>query len=180
MRNGYGKLNVCVNARRLSYIRCVCNCKQMELAVDLWRFRVGLLLHSVSPRMVQAHFGVCLEGLAVIWLFVHQHFAVAGLRGVNLLWVLYFLRIYPTEDQGANFCGVTRLTFRRHTWAGLRILYDHLNTVCVLDLKINSNLDRSTWKTVFRGLIAWWEPATSILLVVQFRSLRIGSVFSIV
>jgi hypothetical protein len=77
---------------------------QMELAVDLWRFRVGLLLRSVSPRMVQAHFGVCLESLAVIWSFVHQHFADEGLRGLHLLWVLFFLRVYPTEDQAANFC----------------------------------------------------------------------------
>lgn len=79
----------------------------MELELATWRWHIGKLLRHQDDRTIKAHFGVCVESMVVIWHHICAAFLMAGMRGEHLLWILYFLKTYPTEDQGANFCAVT-------------------------------------------------------------------------
>ena len=40
----------------------------------------------------------------------------------DLLWALYFLKGYPTEDVAATFLGTTRVTFRVRVWRVVVVL----------------------------------------------------------
>lgn len=102
---------------------------RFELEVEIWRWRVNGYIRRTDDRTLHAHFGICLMAMVVVWRFIRDRFQLLGLRGEHLLWALYFLRVYPTEDQGANFCGCTRTTFRHTIRLVIQILYDCIDTV---------------------------------------------------
>ncbi|KAL6057493.1 hypothetical protein QOT17_015453 [Balamuthia mandrillaris] len=58
-----------------------------------------------------------------------------------LLWTLYFLKVYPTEDVGCTFCRCTPKTFRfwvRHVVEAL--LEPRLSTLISVTAKFSTNL----------------------------------------
>lgn len=107
---------------------------------EVWVVVLSQYLHQVDQRRIRAHFGVGVPSLILIWHFVNIPFAAAGLRPKHLLWTLYFLRVYPTEDQGANWVGVSRLTYRLRIRQCINILNTHLRTVlfCTCSSKLTS------------------------------------------
>lgn len=100
-----------------------------ERSVGVWQWRVGRYIRRNDERTVRAHFGISLPVIVLVWWHLNTVFALAGLRGDHLLWTLYFVRVYPTEDQGAVFCGCSRPTFRDRISMGIFIIYTHLHVV---------------------------------------------------
>lgn len=68
------------------------------------------IIHTYSDRKFCAFFGVGTYEVAVIWYYIKE----TGLSLLRLLWALYFLKIYPTEDVGSSVVGVDRKTFMKH------------------------------------------------------------------
>lgn len=97
--------------------------------VDAWRQLLLRYLHHCDKRTVRAHFGIDIESIVIVWKRIRHLFIDHGLVGEHLLWLLHYLRVYPTEDQGANWCGITRPTYRKNIWTALILLNEHLNTV---------------------------------------------------
>lgn len=48
---------------------------------------------------------------------------------MHLLWTLYFLKTYNTEDVSCAFLRCDRKTFRLWVWRILAVLFTQLNTV---------------------------------------------------
>lgn len=99
--------------------------------INMWSALVGEYIKKPTKRAIKAHFGLAVETMAVIWVIIEPFKNVYSFQPLHLLWVYYFLKTYPTEDQAANFCGVTRKTFRKYLWRVLVVLYQHLDTVSI-------------------------------------------------
>ena len=92
-------------------------------------------LTSYSQRAFVAHFGVTPSVCVVLYTFLS---AADQSFGVNdLLVALYFLKVYPTEDVGANFFKISRKTYRKKTWSVLSKMYTTLGQlVCFYTTKL--------------------------------------------
>ena len=60
-----------------------------------------------NPRMhvFVEHFGACATLCFILWLhLIRLHLLPQNAKPVYLLWALYFMKTYPTENVGAGFC----------------------------------------------------------------------------
>ena len=80
-------------------------------------------------RTIQAHFGICVAAMTIVWELVAETAIRIGIRLIHLLWTLYFLKVFPTKDIGANFFGVAREIYRKWVWKVIGLLYQHLDVV---------------------------------------------------
>jgi len=87
------------------------------------------ILNRYEERTRKTVFGLSDVTIQLIWTLLAASFTDAKLKFKHLLWTLYFLRKYPTEDEGALFCHTTRKTWRKRVWEVLNLLCTKLKTV---------------------------------------------------
>jgi hypothetical protein len=83
----------------------------------------GMLLSNVCTslacgtrnRCFHACFGETFSICAALWSLCLP-FLPTGTLPIHLLWVLYFLKVYTTENHNASVAGVDEKTFRKWTW----------------------------------------------------------------
>ena len=99
------------------------NMSAEQLIRDLYRERFGhyserqfLLLFGISVRFCEA----------LLFLAASSGFA---LEAVHLLWTLFFLKIYPTEDVASSIWLCDHKTYEKHVLHTLLTLLEVLNTV---------------------------------------------------
>jgi hypothetical protein len=83
------------------------------------------LLTTFSDRKYQAFFGVGTYETAVIWHYIKK----SEVSLLHLLWALYYLKVYPTEDVGAGVVGVDRKTFMKHVKELIKVMRRRLPQV---------------------------------------------------
>ena len=67
-------------------------------------------------RAYRAHFEVSPQISLQIWLLIQDLEPDISFRPKHLLWTLFFLKTYPTEEVGSSRWGVTPKTFREWIW----------------------------------------------------------------
>lgn len=68
-------------------------------------------------RRFRAHFGTSPSTCAILWKkLVDNAVLPRGRQPVHLLWALYFLNRYETEEVAASTFGVEEETFRKWSW----------------------------------------------------------------
>jgi hypothetical protein len=66
-------------------------------------------------RCFHACFGVSSSVCAALWSLCIP-FLPPGTLPIHLLWALYFLKVYTTENHNASVAGIDETTFRKWTW----------------------------------------------------------------
>ena len=127
--------------------------------VSWWRIVCGLYLQKQTERVVKAHFGLSVVAIAVVWALVVGVATTLGIKPIHLLWALYFLKVYPTEDLAANLFGTSRETYRKWVWKVIGLLYLHLDPSgkCLIVYIIpicDSLISRFTLKIAFKIILA--------------------------
>lgn len=84
---------------------------------------------TVSERSFSSLFGNPSVVLPAIWRHVRVPFAGAALRAFHLLWLLYWLKVYPTFDQGCVFWKTDKDTFRGKVLFALLVVHESLPDV---------------------------------------------------
>lgn len=77
----------------------------------------------VTGKSFPSLFGLAVQLLPVIWAYAGPAFrSTPDLYPFHLLWALYFLKVYPTGDQGATFWLCDRSHFGSTVWRVLFLL----------------------------------------------------------
>jgi lipoprotein signal peptidase len=84
----------------------------MPESAQIWISVAAILLHHYTERLFNAHFGIAVYVLPVIYDFYRQR-NVNPPRRDHILFALHFLKIYPTENVGASFCRCDEKTWRK-------------------------------------------------------------------
>jgi len=86
--------------------------------------------HSlVTPRRFVALFGVPSKVCPLVWRRIGRSFRIENLKPVHLLWLLYWFKVYPTDDVCSDRWGVCQDTFRKYRDHALTVLDANLNSV---------------------------------------------------
>jgi hypothetical protein len=80
-------------------------------------------------RRFAAHFGVAKQTVHILWLHLQSVISDIRIEQKHLLWSLYFLKVYTTNDVSAVHWGVDPKTFSQWVWKILLILDATLNLV---------------------------------------------------
>ena len=110
----------------------------------------GDLAAAVSMRTYIAHFRLDSTGTSDLWNKLQDYcvndevtlkngdkLKLTDFGESHLLWTLFHLNVYPTNDVGSAFCNVTRHTYRKYTMGMimfLNLLRKHL--VCYIYVMI--------------------------------------------
>ena len=67
------------------------------------------LSESTRNRRFWSYFGVSIDGSSDVWCYFFPYFD-KGKLPVHLLWILMFLKLYPTEEVGAGIARSNEIT----------------------------------------------------------------------
>jgi hypothetical protein len=127
---------------------------------------------SQTRRRVVGCFGLTVLEIAVLWLRLRA-LGAALTKRVHLLWALYWLRTYNTEEQCSAFFRVTEKTFREHVqlvveWiANLNLVRLRLQLLLFVSPRrhrfVGSGASRTgrTWRPVSRSTASTFQCRTS-------------------
>lgn len=113
----------------------------------LWYALVTHLLGGVTDRKWQATFGISPEIIHLIW-NVLALYHPGTFEPVDLLWTLYYLRLYPTYDHAALFWNVSSVTFQHRVWAVMEVLY-----LCLNNISFDRRMHENPWNGMVYGVI---------------------------
>jgi len=83
---------------------------------------------KLNDRQFQANFGVCKQTFEYLSHHLKSVLVNETPNFEHLLWLLYFFKVYPTEDVAAVFWKITPKTWRKHIWSTICLLFQTLNT----------------------------------------------------
>lgn len=101
----------------------------MDVEIDWIKLASTKLRSSLDRRRFTALFGLQHPVLHLVWDKVGHSFRNERLRPLSLLWLLYWFKIYPTDDVCAATWHVDSKTFVYHRNVALALLYDKLDVV---------------------------------------------------
>ena len=90
-----------------------------------------------SIRSCHAHFGVSRTTIDILWQHLLSLEYDFGFQLKHLLWVLYFLKVYNTDDINAIRWNVDIKTFKKWTFKMIFVLYNTLHSVSISNCNIN-------------------------------------------
>jgi hypothetical protein len=91
------------------------------------KLAIEMIKTTPEARDFVAHFGVTPEVINDIW---HAgDFVDEQLEPKHLLWACLLLRVYASESVLAGMVGVTRKTFRKYAWKGIKLVSDLFPTI---------------------------------------------------
>ena len=82
---------------------------------------------NLSERQFRALFGIPTDCIEEIYDHIKDN--NFGVEEENLLWTLYFLKVYPTENVAELFIGKTAKTFKKWVMLTLDLLNSNLPAV---------------------------------------------------
>ncbi len=86
-------------------------------------------LGGFTPRKFRSHFGVTPEVVATIYLLCSEK---AKIKLRNILWTLYFLKIYPLQDEACARWEVHHSTWVLNLWETIGLLNEIFDLVCFI------------------------------------------------
>lgn len=84
---------------------------------------------NINSRRFSALCGFPPDVLPEIWAKLRTAFAVEKLKPVHLLWMLYWFKVYPSDDVSSVEWGVSPDTFRKHRNRALWVCHETLDEV---------------------------------------------------
>lgn len=104
----------------------------MEVPTQMFK-RLSLgIIHRCTSRKFKAFFG--LDIVARVWVFfLLPHINTYHVEPIHLLWMLYFIKVYPTADVLSSILKHDRKTLMKWIFTTLFLLYKSLtqsNLVC--------------------------------------------------
>lgn len=90
-------------------------------AADMLSRAEGLHVYRLGARRFKALFGVDAEVCEVLWDELDNSRTALG-HPVHLLWPLFFIKVYATEEVHATITGSGPKTFRKWAWAFLEAI----------------------------------------------------------
>ena len=98
---------------------------------SLYYASLRYLKRKHTPRRFKSHFGVTLEIAELIWSKVENGDIPLDyeFKAYHLLWVLYFLKVYPLQDCAEVFFNVDHKTYRFWVWRLIKCLLVVLDEV---------------------------------------------------
>ena len=88
----------------------------------------------VTERVFRAKFGLPSEVLPLLWFKLASMLHSSGQKAIHLLWTLFWLKVYPTDDVCADTWGVTANTFNLHRLTVLDVMHSTLNEVRLISM----------------------------------------------
>jgi hypothetical protein len=81
----------------------------------------------MPDRKWNAHFGICKDACLVVIDFLDKR--GQGFEVKHVLWALYFLKVYTTENVAASFWRVDEKTLRMWIWRVIDVLNESFRAV---------------------------------------------------
>jgi hypothetical protein len=100
-----------------------------HVASPLLRLRIRSINTVNWSRVFKGNFGMRLEAVADVWEEIDKP---AYVRIKHLLWALYYLKIYPTDECACAMFGISAPTWRRWT----REVIDMIRALDVVRVRI--------------------------------------------
>lgn len=110
----------------------------VESTPELWKAVGNQYIKTYSNRRWNAMFCLCLDCCVKLGEMIFPLLPVFDLTIANVLWCLYFLKCYPTEDASVAFSKADPKTWRKKKKIVLSMLYLHLP-----DININERLEHA-------------------------------------
>lgn len=85
-----------------------------------------------NPRAWMAKFGASPETCLILWSFIVLAASVQLVQPIHLLWLLYWLKVYPTWDEFSSTIGVDRKTARQKVYLTLSVAYKTLSATSIV------------------------------------------------
>lgn len=87
-------------------------------------------LNGYTKRKFITHFGVTVQIVGTIWLIlVRNGIGKSEMKLKYLLWTLYFLKLYPLQEEACSRLKIHHNTWSVNVWDSIDILYYNLNLV---------------------------------------------------
>jgi hypothetical protein len=83
---------------------------------EIWIALTNSFGTNLSTDNIHAHFGVSIETICILWIYLYNYAIVMGIQAQHLLWALHFLKTYNTCRTAAKFWNVNVKTYRFWIW----------------------------------------------------------------
>jgi hypothetical protein len=94
---------------------------------EFWQGEVRAYVRNL--KHVRSFFGTDIKVIALLWSAIGQDAESLKLYPCHLLWVLHFLRVYPTASQAEEWAKVSFKTWTQAVWSVLSLIVSHVDSV---------------------------------------------------
>ena len=99
--------------------------------MDFLRLARIQLRTNLSLRRFKSNFGLHPDVVLDVWQIIQSCAKSERFKTFHLLWALFWLKTYPTEDVGGGFWRVNPKTFMRRVWQVIFVMHQQLDMVCI-------------------------------------------------